>query len=609
MTIVEIEELIKKRKEELSIEPKRDAAYQFIKKFTENNKCLNVMEFMNIDIFGLITALYYLNNRNLSYEKCREKIKTISPILLRLSSDDLSALFDIVMDIKKDGKLENVIAFLEEKKLLKSSKKLSKTYPEDFDKIMFLISLKSRKNDLDDILEFCRFIRDEDKDNRLLLELVITQREMIADEDDFNSQMDDLPINLRNKEKKRIFKMNIKKLYCTDVIMQEVSRPFKYMLDVESEEERYKRNSQRIIVGLDLSLSLLKKSALKEEITNAREIIKGIKDEDIKVAFLRFIYEHNMAYYDKLKKEISSFNGDTEAQYQAILQEHKIAYNNNLIKDIMRNSIDDLKFIIGFLKSLDLDNDNILAILINTNKDVITTVKKYFNDGCLSDDFIRGNLDILLCESEKLKLIVTNMDLIGSYGIRPRTFNDDIFLINTSLLGNNLELLKSYNLIKSLKTTNDYSFLASDELAYKIDRLLELGYEHFLENNLGLINMDNINRLEFLKALNIPVCSTENLLEVLTSKKFIVKDSEIENYILNVLPYEDFEPEAGVILEQFINTSRTYKIGNCLISSLKVKRLLDEGNSLYDSLTFGCKFSELEFESFKENLVPFKKSK
>jgi len=291
MTIVEIEELIKKRKEELSIEPKRDAAYQFIKKFTENNKCLNVMEFMNIDIFGLITALYYLNNRNLSYEKCREKIKTISPILLRLSSDDLSALFDIVMDIKKDGKLENVIAFLEEKKLLKSSKKLSKTYPEDFDKIMFLISLKSRKNDLDDILEFCRFIRDEDKDNRLLLELVITQREMIADEDDFNSQMDDLPINLRNKEKKRIFKMNIKKLYCTDVIMQEVSRPFKYMLDVESEEERYKRNSQRIIVGLDLSLSLLKKSALKEEITNAREIIKGIKDEDIKVAFLRFIYE------------------------------------------------------------------------------------------------------------------------------------------------------------------------------------------------------------------------------------------------------------------------------------------------------------------------------
>ena len=67
-----------------------------------------------------------------------------------------------------------------------------------------------------------------------------------------------------------------------------------------------------------------------------------------------------------------------------------------------------------------------------------------------------------------------------------------------SLFINNLKILNDYGLLKYLKNVDNLSFLRDINLVSKIDKFLELGYESFLENDLGILNLSNLKRLDIL---------------------------------------------------------------------------------------------------------------
>lgn len=137
-----------------------------------------------------------------------------------------------------------------------------------------------------------------------------------------------------------------------------------------------------------------------------------------------------------------------------------------------------------------------------------------------------------------------------------------------------------------MKTGMDSTFLSSLDLTTAIDTLLELGYEQNLEKSIGILNYrDRFNRLRLLKSLNIPVETTDEMLAVLTTDKFIVPDSNIDSYLYNAAKF--YLPSTVTItdehkvkstdlarLEEFDASKRTYEIAGVPISKNKVIRNL-----------------------------------
>ena len=128
-----------------------------------------------------------------------------------------------------------------------------------------------------------------------------------------------------------------------------------------------------------------------------------------------------------------------------------------------------------------------------------------------------------------------------------------------------------------------------------------------MEGDLGLINSNNIKRLELLKLMNIPINDINELREVLFGQKFIINDYELDGYISNVLPYKK-KKELSCSLEDLEKNrvdKRTYSLGGVLISSEKVNRLINEGYDMYDAITYGLLLTEDEFNTMFGNMKQF----
>ena len=142
------------------------------------------------------------------------------------------------------------------------------------------------------------------------------------------------------------------------------------------------------------------------------------------------------------------------------------------------------------------------------------------------------------------------------------------------------------------------------ELVLKIDKLIELGYEYFLEEDLNILNSNNIKRLEVLRVMNYDLESKEELFNILNTDKFYIEDTKLDLYIPNIIPYkEHIELETDFSLDSFRNTSRTYSFNGILISIPKVNRLKNQGINIYDALIYNVNMSDEVYELFSNALV------
>lgn len=398
-----------------------------------------------------------------------------------------------------------------------------------------------------------------------------------------------------------------------------------YYEKLKSEKATIERNKEKELQALEnLQEQLPLILEQDDEITTIKDLLNRITSKEIRINTLRLIYLHNKSIYDELFKEYKKLSANKKSKYKRLLNDYNLDISEENIPYIMLNSLEDVKIILSTLTKIGINDQTILLnILTRTSLTTVNNILTQINKGIISKDLVVSTPALLCFSSIEYKNFTENLNYLQEKGLNPHYFrsNQSLLLENSTTIKTNFEVLESYDLLLSLKTGIDCNFLINKNLEVGIDLLLELGYESFLEENLALLNyQDNFKRLLVLKSLNIPVTSMEELETILKTDKFLIPDSEIDDYIYNATPYNlpkiesESSNDANDILEDFSKTKRTYDVGGVLISKNKFKRIYKtikdtSIDGVFYSVIKNSYLSDEEIASIRNMLYPVEKLK
>lgn len=608
MTREELGVLVDKRKKELK-NSKFDYCEYFdeYEEFVKNNPCNTVESFANSDIWEVAKYLYQITEPIATLEENKETIDNFKSFFDDIDLDLCCGMMGLFDELCSLGIVDEVVDFFEEPGVIKGLLKINKIDFKDNRLRDLIIDIKQvYKNDLLKISSFLKFYENDPESITVIMNLVLAHRELKKASDFTKDLKENGYCGYTNREEKRFLESKVKlynKICDAKSILNEVSKIRNLVDEQRSRASKYEKNIRKELCGYDKALTLLDVSLKRREITNAKEIIKNVKDEDMKKAFLKLIYEHNKVYYEELENEYNRLNQNDSNKYVALLQKYNISFTQEDVKEIMRrNNIDDTSEIIKDIVKMNLSINN-AELLKHTSLEKFMRVKNLVDSGYISVKYLNTNESFMWDESNSLDIYEENISYLDKFNLNPGMFINitDVIIYSFDSFSNNLKILNDYGLLKYLKNVDNLSFLGDINLVSKIDKFLELGYESFLENDLGILNLSNLKRLDILKSLNMPITDIFTMYKVLSDQKFIIDDSKIDEYLPNVVELSE-KKNITSNLSDFRNTNRVYSIGDSLFSINKINRLLKSGNSLYDSLFMNRKFSEEEYDNILKAL-------
>lgn len=608
MTREELGVLVDKRKKELK-NSKFDYCEYFdeYEEFVKNNPCNTVESFANSDIWEVAKYLYQITEPIATLEENKETIDNFKSFFDGIDSDLCCGMMGLFDELCSLGIVDEVVDFFEESGVIKGLLKINKIDFKDNRLRDLIIDIKHvYKKDLLKISSFLKFYENDPESISVIMDLVLAHRELKKASDFTKDLKENCYCGYTNREEKRFLESKVKlynKVCDAKSILNEVSKIRNLVDEQRSRASKYEKNIRKELCGYDKALTLLDVSLKRREITNAKEIIKNVKDEDMKKAFLKLIYEHNKVYYEELENEYNRLNQNDSNKYVALLQKYNISFTQEDVKEIMRrNNIDDTSEIINNIVKLNLTTQNV-EILKHTSLDKFMRIKNLVDCGYISAKYLNNNEKFMWDESNLLDIYEENISYLDKFNLNPGMFINitDVIIYSFDSFSNNLKILNDYGLLKYLKNVDNLSFLRDINLVSKIDKFLELGYESFLENDLGILNLSNLKRLDILNSFNMPITDISTMYKVLSNQKFIIDDSKIDEYLPNVVELSE-KKNITSNLSDFRNTNRVYSIGDSLFSINKINRLLESGNSLYDSLFMNRKFSEEEYDNILKAL-------
>lgn len=345
--------------------------------------------------------------------------------------------------------------------------------------------------------------------------------------------------------------------------------------------------------------------------------ISKLSNPAIRMAALKVIYSHNLVIYQQCEQEYKELAANDASNYRILLANYGLAPSDYEVGTIMNNPLSDVEQMLEQLQRIDIKAPSVLlSILQTSNLETITNYTSLVQKGIITTSSLADNLTVLDPTSRDYENMMRNLASIQHKKVNPRYFSTtlDALLTDHQLFKANLETLETYELLPTLKTGINSSFMGIENLREAIDTLLELGYEKNLEEKIELLNYkDKFNRLRLLKTLNMEVSTTEELENVLTTDKFFVPDSMIDEYLYNAVPYHLPTPIGATThkktpdlskLSEFQSTPRTYTIGGVIISKNKVannlsssKQFNKQSNRLLHSILSGSVLTDQEVES------------
>ena len=542
MTREELGVLVDKRKKELK-NSKFDYCEYFdeYEEFVKNNPCNTVESFANSDIWEVAKYLYQITEPIATLEENKETIDNFKSFFDDIDLDLCCGMMGLFDELCSLGIVDEVVDFFEEPGVIKGLLKINKIDFKDNRLRDLIIDIKQvYKNDLLKISSFLKFYENDPESITVIMNLVLAHRELKKASDFTKDLKENGYCGYTNREEKRFLESKVKlynKICDAKSILNEVSKIRNLVDEQRSRASKYEKNIRKELCGYDKALTLLDASLKRREITNAKEIIKNVKDEDMKKAFLKLIYEHNKVYYEELENEYNRLNQNDSNKYVALLQKYNISFTQEDVKEIMRrNNIDDTSEIIKNIVKMNLSINN-AELLKHTSLEKFMRVKNLVDSGYISVKYLNTNESFMWDESNSLDIYEENISYLDNFNLNPGMFINitDVIIYSFDSFSNNLKILNDYGLIKYLKNVNNLSFLGDINLVSKIDKFLELGYESFLENDLGILNLSNLKRLDILKSLNMPITDISTMYKVLSDQKFIVDDSKIDEYLPNVV--------------------------------------------------------------------------
>lgn len=657
MTREIIEKLIDKRNKELEEPYIPPMPFKQCKKFIDENPYNNIKDVLQIDIWEMVNCIFAIENPETAIESKylislvkifidEYEMNSISRVMNKLSILNSAEVLPITIDYilaedldKEKNILKDLKNSLKEKieKLKSDPKKMkeleeefkdgdSKKTADDYIKLATDQVFKECRNminylkgkvppeDIPSIIALAKLFIIDSKTICEVLALKIAHQKMIDDRKEIIERIEyeetKQGIKCKNKKKEKKFSRVSKRSYNLDETKELYNKISKYVHEELNTIRKTRKAANKETAGYKVTLAALDRALKQEEIKNPQTIINTATSEKIKKAILKLIYEHNMKYYKRLEEELTELRKNTKNHYIYLLNDYNIQISESDLNKIMINKVSDLKEILNVITMIGI-KENIVEILKNTNVSITNRIRDLVENNYLSKPYIIKNLDIFTKESKKLDKIENGILIISSYNINPVIFlnHSEILVDNQENLIKNLEILKSYNLLKNIKNTSDFTFLTQTNIENKIDKFLELGYEKCLEDDISLLNTNNIKRLDILKILNMADQSKEELEKVLNSEKFFIRNDDISDYIPNITKYKEPVKIPSVDLVSFRKTGRTYEIGSNLFSIQKILRLLSTGNDLYTSIFSGVNLTEEEYNDVLKALNCYETTK
>lgn len=437
--------------------------------------------------------------------------------------------------------------------------------------------------------------------------------DMKALRDDYEKFNEALEMYGPNSKERKFLVQSFK----NDFDLDEISKEFRYMRGyyeyIQKEFTCKKKTANKELSSYRMLEQKIVQAIQKEEITDVRKLISKINDEEIRLKVLQLVYEHNKDYYEKLLAEYNELSQNSTIHYQRLLKDNDIEID---AQTIMQNSVQNVKEMITKLKSVGITSSKIIGeILQVTDIETFNQVISFFMSSTLTSKITNITPMIFNKDSDEYKNLQINTKMLKEQGINPRNFEETqiIFISEPSLVQRNIEFIKAYSFDKSIIKGKDYTFLLNENLLEVLDKMLELGLESFIEEDLSILNYyKNINRIRVIKELNIPITSLDELKEILTTDQFLLADEDIMKYVEQINPSSiqmtDI-PDEVTRLKQF-ETTRTYNVNGVILSKNRVQRNYHESkedeeveNKAMYSILHNSIMTQTEYETVKQSLT------
>ena len=595
MTLAAIDEEIKNRKEEL-VDLEQKEGYEYVIKFMENNKLDNILDFITLDIWEFLKCFLYscCGKKNINdYISIVEEYKDIFD---KLNPEEVNDFFITVGKYKESNNMDEIIEYFNKKGLVKPLTKINLI--ADDKKEIIKLALFKKKIDSNRI-DLIPFLEAVDEDSEWFVEGFVLYSIYRKIKSFLSNKVFEVYVSSNDeKELKEARIRTLKKALSDDYNVDLIVSTIGFIKNYKEGFERVERNNQREISGIDNAREFLGRELDKKQIIRYREIIKGIKNPKIMYMFLKYIKEHNDYYLNELEEELDGLKQNTKVATQALLNDYGIKKDSYDYDSLPKYTKEELEKILKLLSRIDINNEEKIRIIKSTSIDKINTLTSYLDREIIPKEFISKNTYILDDNSNELDNLKENIETLKRFNISISVFTNSINVVmnDPSFISNNLNILSSYNLLLPLSSTTNLNFLLNDNLETIIDKYLELGYENYLENDLELLNKKELERLEVLKVIGIPITSREELEYYLNEdKEFFISKDEINNYITNDSIYFD-EPEEVVTIDKLeeYKLNRVYDFNGTKISIEKINRLLKNNYSLYQAIISNTNLCEEE---------------
>ena len=579
MTFEELDREIELKIEELS-NKKEKKRYLYIVNF--NNKIDNINDFKGFNAIGFISAYYYLHHKELNMEDVNNFISNLVCLFENINSIEIDEIIPMLLAIKKSNKLDIL------KKYLSDDGNIS--HLNELKKVNAMIPLK--------MMNIKKIVKQNNIDISSLIDAFNDNDQVIINIITFYQTYQKMMMLIKDKEKQHDF-LDIKSFEKVNSIINcdNLDKMVNMLDEIDEYVNEYLRESKKNkkeIDNLSNAREKLEEALEKKDlIVNYLDIINNIKDLRLKNMFLQVIKNHNIKYLNKLEGEYSILTKDTRLDIIALLNDYGIIKNSYNLEIIMRYSKEDIEKILKVISLLNVSNETKVFILENANIANVNIIKDYLDRAILNANILNDNLD-MFTETVKLDNLKNNLDIIkkGSLSISLFISNINVLLEDSRLFNKNLNILSIYNLIKSIDTCNDLSYLLRNDLDIVIDKYLELGCEKYLEKDLSLLNKRNLQKLEMLNILGIGVNSKEELFSLLMDdSNFNIDINEMSSILSNNKIALDMD-QIEINLDDYRETNRVYSFDGIRVSIIKVKRLLSMGYNLYDAITYNMYLKE-----------------
>ena len=545
---------------------------------------LNVIDNLTkIDVLDFVKAYFLVYSKNKSYEDITAVIEEISPFFEhKLKSISFFRLVEDIVELKNKVLKDDLIKLINGK-----SKKLLNS--EDEKRVLMIKKIQKLENTkLQKFIELCY------EDTETVGEtcsLLITMYNVRHVRQRFEAE--EIRLNGMTNKEKELLKELVKKTekdlfefkFKSKDIEESIDGIRRYASDVISEEKARKRKIKKNFSNYTYIESWIKRLKHNQEITTIPDEVMQLDDEELQKQILERIYNNNMSIYTQIEKKYNDLSSNSYNKYSLLLEQYGIDISNYNID--ITNDINDVKKILKLVSSLDIKSPHKIVEIINTSKlKIVESINNLVKKGYIDNEYVNNNINIF---SDSYIDLISNIEEFKKEGLSLSSISKlkDSLCEDSDTIQRSIAVLKEYGLFSSLGDCSSSSFLNNEQLEQKIDKLLELGMEQFLKDDLSLLNYEDsvYDKILLAYKLNIPIEDTNSLHNIL-STSFIVSDDDIDTYLFNVSrksldSLEDIninKDDLLELLEKKQSSENVYDFDGVLISKNKMSRNLENSD-------------------------------